>query len=147
MSLDALRKFRAQEREALIMELARVTQELVNMEQRCEALEVQLKADAASCLRLAQQGTMAQTLLEWEGRLVSKQVSLRQAREAIGRLTDLWLKTQARLVDAMQAGKALDRLSERRKAEHEALVMKREQRVGDETASRRAFLKKGEYRR
>ncbi|MCP9471322.1 MAG: flagellar export protein FliJ [Nitrospira sp.] len=142
MSLDALRKLRAQTQEALMMELARVTQELMSLEQQCEALDARLQADVAAWRRQAAQGMTAQALLEWEWRLASQQTSLKQARGAIDRLTGLWAETQARLVAATQACKVLDRLDERRRAEGEVVTLRREQRATDEVAGRRLFLKR-----
>lgn len=142
MSLDALRKLRAQTQEALMMELARVTQELMSLEQRCEALDARLQADVAAWRRQAAQGMTAQALLEWEWRLASQQTSLKQARGAIDRLTGLWAETQARLVEATQACKVLDRLDERRRAEGDVVTLRREQRATDEAAGRRLFLKR-----
>lgn len=141
MSLDLLRKLRAQEQEALVIELAQTTQELMSLEQRCEALDARLQSDAAAWRRQAAQGTTAQALLEWEGRLASQQTALRRARGAIDRLTGLWVETQARLIEAMRACKVLDRLDERRRAEGDAVMLRREQRAADEAAGRRLFLK------
>lgn len=142
MSLDALRKLRAQTQEALMMELAQMTQELMSLEQRCEALDARLQADVAVWRRQAAQGMTAQALLEWEERLASQQASLRQARGAIDRLTGLWAETQARLVEATRARKVLDRLDERRRAEGDAVTLRREQRATDETTGRRLFVKR-----
>ncbi|MCP9440530.1 MAG: flagellar export protein FliJ [Nitrospira sp.] len=141
MSLDVLRKLRAQEQEALMMELAQVTQELMSLEQRCEALDARLQSDAAAWRHQAAQGMTAQALLEWETRLASQQTALQQARGAIDRLTGLWAETQARLVEATRARKVLDRLDERRRAEGDAVMLRREQRATDEAAGRRPFLK------
>jgi flagellar export protein FliJ len=67
---------------------------------------------------------------------------LRQARGAIDRLTGLWAETQARLVEATRARKVLDRLDERRRAESDAVTLRREQRATDETTGRRLFVKR-----
>jgi flagellar export protein FliJ len=142
MSLDALRKLRAQTQEALMMELAQMTQELMSLEQRCKVLEERVQSDVAAWRRQAAQGMTAQALLEWEGRLASQQTSLRQARGAIDRLTGLWTETQGRLIEATRACKALDRLDERRRAEGDAAVLRREQRATDEATGRRLFVKR-----
>lgn len=141
MSLDSLRKLRAQAQEALMMELAQATQELMHLEQRCEALDARLQSDAAAWRCQAAQGTTAQALLEWEERLASQQAALRQARGAIDRLTGLWAETQARLIEAMRDRKVLDRLDERRRAEGDAVMLRQEQRAVDEAVGRRLFLK------
>lgn len=142
MSLDALRKVRAQEREALMMEFAAVSRELVSLEQRCGMLEERLQADTSLAQRQAGQGMTAHTWLEWDAHLASQWQLVKQVREAVQRLTDVWSKTQARLIEAMQAGKVLDRLEERRQAEHEAFLRKREQRIADDIVSRQLFLNK-----
>jgi flagellar export protein FliJ len=142
MSLEALRKFRAQEREALMVELAHVSRELMSLEQRCGTLEERMRIDASLAQRQAVQGTTAHTWLEWDEQLASQWLLLKQVREAVRRLTDVWGKTRARLIEAMQEGKVLDRLEGRRQAEREALMRKQEQRASDEMASRQLFLNK-----
>ncbi|MCP9451577.1 MAG: flagellar FliJ family protein [Nitrospira sp.] len=142
MSLEALRKFRAQERETLMMELASVSRELMSLEQRCGMLEERLRTDASFAQRQAVQGVTAPTWLEWDERLTSQWLLLKQVQEAVRRLTDVWGRTRARLIEALQEGKVLDRLADRRQAEREALKRKQEQRTADDMASRRLFLNK-----
>jgi flagellar export protein FliJ len=136
MSLDSLRKLRAQTEEVITMELAQITQELACLERHCRSLEAQLHTDAAIYRLLAEQGLAIEAVLEWHGRMDSQQTALNQAHCQVGDLTAAWSRTQARLVEATQERKVLDRLAERnRKARHDE-IRRREQLVMDESAQR-----------
>jgi hypothetical protein len=98
MRLDSLRKLRVQTQEALTMELAQATQELVGMEQRCTALEVQIQSDTSAYRAQTEQGLVIEALWEWQGRLDVQRAALIQARSAVGHLTEVWTGAHARLV-------------------------------------------------
>jgi flagellar export protein FliJ len=136
MSLDALRNLRARAQESLTMELARVTQELVRMEQRCDALDAQIQSDTSAYRLHTEQGLLIEAMLEWQGRLESQRAALTQARSAIGHLTEVWTRTNARLVEATQERKVLDRLAERQREAYDAELRRREQQATDEAAGR-----------
>jgi len=136
MRLDSLRKLRVQAQEALTMELAQATQELVGMEQRCHALEAQMQLDTLAYRIHTEQGLMIEALWEWQGRLDVQRAALIQARSAVGPLTEMWASAHARLVEATQERKILDRLLERQREAHDAELHRREQQAMDEAAGR-----------
>lgn len=144
MSLDSLRKLRSRTQEAITMELAQVTQELMRMERQCEALEAQIQSEASAYQLQTERGLTVEAMLEWQGQLDVRRATLQQARNTIGNLTEAWIATQARLIEATQERKVLDRLAERRREAHEAEMRRREQQVTDEAAGRlRLFSEKG----
>jgi flagellar export protein FliJ len=136
MRLDSLRKLRAQAQEARTMELAQATQELVSMEQRSRALEAQIQSDTSAYHLHTEQGLMIEALWEWQGRLDMQRAALTQARSAVGYLTEMWTSAHARLVEATQERKILDRLLERQREAHDAELHRREQQTMDEAAGR-----------
>jgi flagellar protein FliJ len=136
MSLEALRKLRAQTEEALTMELAQVTHQLIRMEQRCDVLDAQIQSEASAYRLQTEQGLIIEAMLEWQGRLDSEQAALQQARSTIGHLTELWGSTHARLIEATQERKVLDRFVERQREMKRTELRRREQQVTDEAAGR-----------
>lgn len=118
------------------MELAQVTQELVSMEQRCNALDAQIQSDTSAYRIQAEQGLVIEALWEWLGRLDVQRAALIQARSTVGHLTEMWSSAHARLVEATQERKILDRLLERQREAHDAELNRREQQAMDEAAGR-----------
>jgi flagellar FliJ protein len=137
MSLDSLRKLRVRAQEALTMELAQVTQELVRIEQRCDALEAKIRSETSAYRLETERGLVIEAMLEWEGRLDSQGAALKQARNAISDLTQAWTGIHTRLIEATQERRVLDRLAERQGEAHRAELRRREQRATDEAAGRR----------
>ena len=142
MSLDALRKLRARTEEAVMMELAQLTQELSDVEQRCETLDAKIQADASVYRLQVEQGMSVHSMLEWQGYLDSQRAALQQARGAVVRLTEAWAGVRTRLIEATQDRKVLDRLAERQREARRAGILRREQQATDEAASRRPALDK-----
>lgn len=136
MSLDSLRKLRAQTEEAITMELAQITQELVRLEQQSRLLEAQIHAEASLYSRQAEEGLPIEAVLEWHARLDSQQAALIRTEAQAGDLTVAWNHTHARLIEATQERKVLDRLAERNRKSREGELRRREQLVMDEAAQR-----------
>jgi flagellar export protein FliJ len=136
MSLDSLRRLKERAEEAIMMELARITQDLAGMEHRCEVLTARMESDAAAFRVHAEQGMPIEAVLEWQGRMDEERAAVQQSRRVIAELTDQWKQAQARLVVATQERKVLDRLAERQQAAHRADLRRREQRATDESAVR-----------
>lgn len=144
MSLDSLRKLRAQTEEALTMELAQITQKLVRIEQQCRTLEAKINSETATYRLQTEQGLAIEAMLEWQGRMGSQRAAFKRVRRGIDELTEAWTSTQARLVEATQERKVLDRLAERQREAHRVEGRRQEQRATDEAASRqRSFLGDG----
>jgi flagellar export protein FliJ len=136
MRLHSLRKLRVQAQEALTMELAQATQELVRMEQQYEALDAQIQSDTSAYRLQTQQGLVIEALWEWQGRLDVQRAALTEARSAVGHLTEVWTSAHDRLVEATQERKILDRLIERQREAHDTELHRREQQATDEAAGR-----------
>lgn len=137
MSLESVRKLRAQTEEVVTMELAHITQELVRLEQQCRSLDAVIQADAEAYGVQTEQGLAIEAVLEWHERMDSQQSALKRARGAVDDLTALWKRTHTRLVEAAQERKILDRLAERHCEAHRVEVRHREQVAMDDAASRR----------
>jgi flagellar FliJ protein len=136
MRLDSLLKLRVQAQEALMMELAQVTQQLVRMEQQCEALDAEIQSDTSAYRLQTEQGLVIEALWEWQGRLDVRRAASTQARSAVGRLTEVWTSAHDRLVEATQERKILERLIERQREAHDTELRRREQQATDEAAGR-----------
>lgn len=142
MSLDALRKLRAQTVETLMMELAQINSALAQSEERCRDMDAQIQKDVAVYDRQAAQGLTIEAWLEWQGRMNSQQAVLRQVRREIDQAVEAWQHTKALLVEASQERKLLDRVADKRREAQRADAARQEQRTTDETASRRYSMGK-----
>ncbi len=136
MSFDSLRRLKERAEEAVMMELARITQDLAGMERQCDALTVRMESDAGAFRAQAEQGMAIETVLEWQGRMDEQRAAVQRSRRVIAELTNQWAQAQARLVVATQERKVLDRLAERQRASHCADIQRREQQTTDESATR-----------
>ena len=137
MSLESLRKLRAQAVETLMMELAQITRVLTQNEERCRDLEAQIQKDVVMYDRQSAQGLTIEAWLEWQGRIDSQQAALRQMRREIDQAVEAWQRTKALLVEASQDRKLLDRVADHRREVQRTEAGRQEQRTTDEAASRR----------
>lgn len=136
MSLEALQKWRAQNVEVLMMELAMLSQTLAQNEEQCRALESKIRADTVLYDQEAQRGMTVEALVEWQGRLESQQCALSRVRHDIEQVTMAWQQIQARLVEANQEHTLLDRVIEQRRQIQRVDAANREQQMTDEAAVR-----------
>ncbi len=137
MSLHSLRKVRAQAVESLMMELAQIAQAMAGSEARYQAIEIEIQTDAESYARHTMQGLTIEALLEWQGRMDAERAALQQVRHEIDQAAASWQRTKARLVEASQECKLLDRVAEKRQEAVRAAGQRQEQLATDEAASRR----------
>ncbi|MDC8449174.1 MAG: flagellar FliJ family protein [Nitrospira sp.] len=137
MSLESLRKLRAQTVESLMMELAQVTRILTQNEERCRDIEAQIQKDVVVYDRQSAQGLTIEAWLEWQGRIDSQQAVLRRVRGEIDQAVEAWQRTKALLVEADQERRLLDRVADKRLEAQRAETARQEQRITDEAASRR----------
>ena len=128
MSLDSIRKVRAQTVESLMMELSQIAQALTHSEEQYRTMEVQIQAETETYAQQAGQGLTIEDLLQWQGKMDAQRSALRQVR--------LWQQTQERLVEARRECKLLERIVDQRQAAMHAVSARREQWAEDETASR-----------
>ncbi len=119
------------------MELARVTQDVDAMEARCRSLEKALEEEAARYCRDAEGGLPIEQALERQARMEAQHTMLAAARQGLATLKETWDAVHARLMETRVERKILDRLAERREAEHQAELDRREQQHLDEAAQRR----------
>ena len=136
MSLEALQKLHAQSVEALMMELAQITQVLTGSEERCRVLEAHIHSDALAYQEQARQGMKVEALVEWQLRINSQQSALDQVRHEVDQVAMAWQQTKARLVEANQEYKLLDHIVDQRRSAQRAEAAHREQLVTDEAAVR-----------
>jgi flagellar protein FliJ len=136
MSLESLRKLRAQAVETLMMELAKNTRILTQSEERHHDLEVQIQKDIEIHDRQSASGLTIEAWVEWQGRMDSQQAALRQARREIDLAAAAWQHTKALLVEASQECKILDVVADKRREAQRADAGRQEQRTTDEAASR-----------
>ena len=141
MSLDSIRKVRAQTVESLMMELSQIAQALTHSEEQYRTMEVQIQADTEAYAQQAWQGLTIEDLLQWQGKMDAQRSALRQVRASIDQATSLWQQTQERLVEARQEYKLLERVADQRQTALHAVIARREQREEDETASRRISIR------
>jgi flagellar FliJ protein len=142
MSLESLRKLRAQTVETLMMELAQITRTLTQSEERYRDIETQIQKDVVIYDRQSAQGLTIEAWLEWQGRMDSQQAALRQVRREIDQAIEAWQHTKTLLVEASQESKLLDRVADKRREVQRAEAGRQEQRTTDEVASRRYSVRK-----
>jgi len=136
MSLEALQKWRAQNVEVLMMELAKLSHELARNEERCRVLESQIQAETILYHQEAQQGMTVEALVEWQGRLESRQCALNRVRHDVEQVTLAWHQTKSRLVEANQERTLLDRIIGQRRHIQRTEVANKEQQMTDEAGAR-----------
>ncbi|MBH0201299.1 MAG: flagellar export protein FliJ [Nitrospira sp.] len=136
MSLEALRKLRAQTVETLMMELAKITRTLAQCEERYQHLDAQIQQEVVTYERQSAQGLMIEAWVEWQGRMDSQQAALRRARREIDHAVEAWQQTKALLVEASLERKLLDVVADKRRDAQRADAARQEQRATDEAASR-----------
>jgi flagellar FliJ protein len=142
MSLESLRKLRAQTVETLMMELAQITRTLTQSEERYRDIETQIQKDVVIYDRQSAQGLTIEAWLEWQGRMDSQQTALRQVRREIDQAIEAWQHTKTLLVEASQESKLLDRVADKRREAQRAEAGRQEQRTTDEAASRLYSVRK-----
>jgi flagellar export protein FliJ len=141
MSLDSIRKVRAQTVESLMMELSQIAQALTHSEEQYRTMEARIQAETETYTQQAGQGLTIEDLLQWQGKMDAQRSALRQVRASIDHATDLWQQTQERLVEARQECKILERVVDQRQATLHAVSARREQWAEDETANRRILIR------
>ncbi len=142
MSLEALQKLRAQNVETLMMELAQITQTLTRSEEHCRVLEAHIQSDIVTYQEQAQRGMTVETLVEWQGRINAQQAALHRTRHEVEHVAMAWQQTKARLVEANQDCKLLDRIVDQRRSAQRTEAAHREQQATDEAAVRSHFTER-----
>ena len=136
MSLEALQKWRAQNVEVLMMELAQLSQSLARNEEQCRVLESTIHTDTMRYDQETQRGMTVEALMEWQGRLESQQCALRRVRHEVEQVTLAWHQTKARLVEANQEHTLLGRIIDQRRHTQRVEAANKEQQMTDEAGTR-----------
>jgi flagellar protein FliJ len=136
MSLESLRKLRAQTVEALMMELAQIARTLAQSEERYQDLESTIQEEIVTYDRQSAQGLTIEAWLERQGRIDSQQAALHRVRRELNQAVEAWQHTKALLVEASQERKLLDLVADKRHEAQRADAACQEQRTTDEAASR-----------
>jgi|CXWL01.1.fsa_nt_gi flagellar export protein FliJ len=137
MSLEALRKLRAQTVEALMMDLAQIARTLAQSEERYQDLDAQIQQEIVTYDQQSAQGLTIEAWVERQGRMDSQQAALRRVRREIDQAVEAWQQTKALLVEASLERKLLDIVADKRRDAQRADAARQEQRTMDEAASRR----------
>ncbi|MFO0707604.1 MAG: flagellar export protein FliJ [Nitrospira sp.] len=144
MSIRTLQHYRTQIEEQLKMELAEVTQALIQAERSCTQLVQDREAQEQRYREDTGRGLTIEQLLQWQSHFEALAAATEQARRTVAHWQAQWDEARARLVSASQDRRTLDRLIERYRHTAQRDAQRREQQSTDEAAHHR-HLGQGEY--
>ncbi len=145
MSVQALQHYRLQVEEQIKMELAEVTQQLLQAEQSIARLVDTRQRQEEQYREETRQGMTIEQLLQWQSHFEAQASAAEQARRTLAHWQLQWEEARARLVAASQDRQTLDRLIERYREAALAEMRRREQLATDESAHHR-FTGQGDAR-
>jgi flagellar export protein FliJ len=145
MSVRSLQHYRTQVEEQLKMELADVTQQLLQAEQSCARLTEEQLLQEERCREETSRGLTIEQLLQWQSHFEAQASAREQGRRTMMHWQAQWDETRAKLVAASQDRRTLDRLLARYREAAQADERRREQLATDESAHHR-FTGQGESR-
>lgn len=145
MSVQSLQHYRTQVEEQLKMELADVTQHLLQAEQSFARLADDQQQREERYRQDTSQGLTIEQLLQWQSHFEAQASAMEQARRTVIHWQAQWDEARTRLVAASQDRRTLDRLMARYRAAAQTEVRRREQLATDESAHHR-FTGQGESR-
>lgn len=137
MSVESLQHYRTQVEEQLKMELAEVTQHLLQAEQSCARLTDDQQLQEARYRNETSQGLTIEQLLEWQSHFEALAAAMEQARRTVVHWQGQWDEVRTRVVAASQDRRTLDRLIARYREAALADERRREQAATDESAHHR----------
>lgn len=143
MSVRSLQHYRTQVEEQLKMELAEVTQHLLQSEQSCARLADELQQQEDRYRKETSQGITIEQLLQWQSHFEAQASSMEQARRTVIHWQAQWDDIRTRVVAASQDRRTLDRLIARYREAAQADERRREQSATDESAHHR-FVGQGD---
>lgn len=127
------------------MELAEVTQQLLQAEQSIARLVDTRQRQEEQYREETRQGMTIEQLLQWQSHFEAQASAAEQARRTLAHWQLQWEEARARLVAASQDRQTLDRLIERYREAALAEMRRREQLATDESAHHR-FTGQGDAR-
>lgn len=143
MSVRSLQHYRTQVEEQLKMELAEVTQHLLQSEQSCARLADEQQQQEERYRKETSQGVTIEQLLQWQSHFEAQAAAMEQARRTVIHWQAQWDDVRTRVVAASQDRRTLDRLIARYREAARTDERRREQSATDESAHHR-FVGQGE---
>lgn len=143
MSVRSLQHYRIQVEEQLKMELAEVTQHLLQSEQSCARLADEQQQQEERYRKATSQGVTIEQLLQWQSHFEAQASAMEQARRTVIHWQAQWDDVRARVVAASQDRRTLDRLIARHREAARTDERRREQSATDESAHHR-FVGQGD---
>lgn len=143
MSVRSLQHYRTQVEEQLKMELAEVTQHLLQSEQSCARLADELHQQEDRYRKETSQGITIEQLLQWQSHFEAQASAMEQARRTVIHWQAQWDDIRTRVVAASQDRRTLDRLIARYREAAQTDERRREQSATDESAHHR-FVGQGD---
>lgn len=143
MSVQSLQHYRTQVEEQLKMELAEVTQHLLQSEQSCARLADEQQQQEERYRKETSQGVTIEQLLQWQSHFEAQAAAMEQARRTVIHWQAQWDDVRTRVVAASQDRQTLDRLIARYREAARTDERRREQSATDESAHHR-FVGQGE---
>lgn len=143
MSVRSLQHYRTQVEEQLKMELAEVTQHLLQSEQSCARLADELQQQEDRYRKETSQGITIEQLLQWQSHFEAQASAMEQARRTVIHWQAQWDDIRTRVVAASQDRRTLDRLIARYREAAQTDERRREQSATDESAHHR-FVGQGD---
>lgn len=137
MSVRSLQHYRVQAEEQLKMELAEVTQHLLQAEQSIARLTHDRQQQEKRYHEETSQGLTIEQLLEWQSHFEAQASAMEQARRTMLHWQTQWDEARIRLVSASQDRRTLDRLIARYRESAQADARRREQAATDESGHHR----------
>ncbi|MCC6141100.1 MAG: flagellar export protein FliJ [Nitrospira sp.] len=145
MSVQALQHYRLQVEEQIKMELAEVTQQLLQAEQSIARLADDRQRQEEQYREETRRGMTIEQLLQWQSHFEAQASAAEQARRTLAHWQLQWEEARARLVAASQDRRTLDRLIARYREAALIEMRRREQMATDESAHHR-FTGQGDAR-
>lgn len=143
MSVRSLQHYRTQVEEQLKMELAEVTQHLLQSEQSCARLADEQRQQEDRYRIEASRGITIEQLLQWQSHFEAQASAMEQARRTVIHWQAQWDDIRTRVVAASQDRRTLDRLIARYREAAQTDERRREQSATDESAHHR-FVGQGD---
>lgn len=143
MSVESLQHYRAQVEEQLKMELADITQHLLEAEQSIARLSNDQRQQEERYREETSRGVTIEQLLQWQSHFEAQASAAEQARRTLSHWQTQWDEARANLVAASQDRKTLDRLITRYRERSRIDLRRREQAATDESAHHR-FIGQGD---
>jgi len=145
MSVESLQHYRLQVEEQLKMELAEVTQQLLQAEQSMARLADDQRRQEERYREETRRGVTVEELLQWQSHFEAQASATEQSRRTIAHWQQRWDEARAKLVAASQDRRTLDRLIARYREDALVEIRRREQAATDESAHHR-FSGQGDAR-